>query len=73
MTTTIYFFEGSEQFKSVDTDLNVHNDYIEMILAKQFEYRPTSETLWAKIMQKGKEVDRFQFSYTEGLTRIILD
>lgn len=70
MTTTINFYEGSYQFNSITTDLNVSPDFIEMKLAKQYEYRPTKETLWATIHQESKEVSRYKLNYGQGLEQI---
>lgn len=70
MTTTVNFYEGSYQFYTVNTNLNVDTDYIEMKLAKQYEYRPTDETLWATISQNGQELSRFKFEYGLGLVKL---
>jgi len=67
MKTTINFYEGSYQFESVETDLNVKHNFIEMKLAKQYEYRPTQKTLWATIIQNKQEVTRFEFKYGVGI------
>lgn len=63
MKTTVNFYEGSYQFDSVTTELKVQEDFIEMQLAKQYEYRPTAKTLWATITQEGKEIARYRFTY----------
>ena len=55
MTTTINFYEGSYCFNSIETNLNVSPDFIEMKLAKQYEYRPTNESLWATIIKIQKK------------------
>jgi hypothetical protein len=70
MTTTINFYEGSYQFNSITTDLNVSPDFIEMKLAKQYEYRETKESLWATVNQNSKEVSRFELKYGVGLNEI---
>jgi len=70
MTTTINFYEGSYQFNSILTDLNVNPDFIEMKLAKQYEYRATKQNLWATIIQDSKEVARYQLTYDVGLKEI---
>jgi hypothetical protein len=72
MTTTINFYEGSYQFNSILTDLNVSPDFVEMKLAKQYEYRPTTESLWAEITRDSKIVSRFIFEYGIGLKEIEL-
>lgn len=69
-TTTIDFYEGSYLFNSITTDLNVSSDFIEMKLAKQYEYRATSEILWATITQNSKEISRFELKYGVGLFEI---
>lgn len=71
METQINFYEGSYCFNSISTNLNVSPDFIEMQLAKQYEYRPTSERLWATINQDSKEVSRFEFKYGIGLNKIV--
>jgi hypothetical protein len=70
METTINFYEGSYQFGTIKTDLNLSIDFIEMKLAKQYEYRPTEESLWATVHQDGKEVSRFELKYGVGLNEI---
>jgi hypothetical protein len=70
--TTIYFYEGSHQFNSITTELNVHTDFIEMKLAKQYEYRPTIENLWATVNKDSKEVARYKLIYGFGLAKIEL-
>lgn len=59
---TAYFYEGSYQFKSVETPLNITADYVQMQLAKQYEYRPTTESLWAEILVGGVK-SRFELNY----------
>lgn len=66
---TVNFYEGSAQFKSDKTNLNISADYIQMQLAKQFEYRPTTECLWAEVENFGIK-QRFSFNYETGLTLI---
>ncbi len=70
MTTTIYFYEGSALFNTISTELNVTTDFIEMKLAKQYEYRPTTEDLWAIVTEDSKEVARYEFTYGVGLNEI---
>jgi hypothetical protein len=70
MTTTINFFEGSYQFYSITTDLNVSLDFLEMKLAKQYEFRPTKETLWSTISVNSQEISRHEFKYGIGLSEI---
>jgi hypothetical protein len=70
MTKTINFYEGFYQFDSITTDLNVSPDFIEMKLAKQYEYRPTKKSLWATVHQGTEEVSRFKLYYGEGLDDI---
>jgi len=68
----VYFYEGSYQFKSDKTPLNIHSDYIQMVLAKQHEYRtPDPDSpLWADVFEGGVHTHRYLFSYTNGLTDI---
>lgn len=70
MTTTINFYEGSYQYNTIKTYLNVSPDFIEMKLAQQYEYRPTNESLWATIHQENKEVARYILKYGDGLSEI---
>jgi hypothetical protein len=64
---TINLFEGSYCFESISTGLNVSPDFIEMKLAKQFEYRATDSPLWATILQDGQEIARYWLKYGQGL------
>jgi hypothetical protein len=66
---TVNFYEGFYQFQSDKTRLNISTDYIQMILAKQYEHRPTSESLWAEVENFGIK-QRFSFDYNIGLTLI---
>jgi len=65
--TRINLYEGSYQFESILTHLDVKANFIEMKLAKQYEYRPTEKSLWATIVQNKQEVARFEFKWGEGL------
>jgi hypothetical protein len=65
----VRFYEGSYQFKVNKTDLNITEDFIQMILAKQYEHRPTQDILWAVVLEEGKEVARYSFDYTLGLAK----
>ena len=73
MKTTINFYEGSYQFDSITTELNVSPDFIEMKLAIQYEYRPTNESLWASLHQGSKEIARFKFEHGVGLKDITIE
>lgn len=55
--TKINFFEGSNLFLSETTDLNVSEGYIQYKLANQYEYRPTTESLWAVVIHEDNTVD----------------
>lgn len=68
--TTINFYEGCYLFNSIETKLRVQPDFIEYTLAKQYEYRPTTESLWATISQNGKEISRYELKFGEGLNKI---
>ena len=72
MTTfnnTAKFYESSYQFKVESTELNISFDYVQMVLAKQYEYRPTQDSLWA-IVQTTEGEKRFIFDYANGLSEI---
>jgi hypothetical protein len=73
MKTTINFYEGSYQYNSITTELNVSPDFIEMKLAKQYEYRATKESLWATIIQDSKEIARYELLYGIGLNEITIN
>jgi hypothetical protein len=73
MKTTINFYEGSYQYNSITTELNVNPDFIEMKLAKQYEYRPTKESLWATIVEDSKEIARYELLYGIGLNEITIN
>lgn len=62
MKNYISLYEGSYQFFSVESDLNISTDFLKMKLAKQYEYRETNETLWGEIKQDGN-VKRFKLDY----------
>jgi hypothetical protein len=66
----VRFYEGSYQFKENKTDLNITEDFIQMVLAKQYEYRPTKESLWAVVLCSDIEVATYSFEYNTGLTKI---
>jgi hypothetical protein len=59
----INFFEGSNLFLSETTDLNVSEGYIQYKLANQYEYRPTTESLWADVIHADNKVDRYLLDY----------
>jgi len=52
---TLRLFEGSFQFDSIQSELNITTDFIQYKLAKQYEYRETSEDLWAELNLNGEE------------------
>lgn len=58
----VYFFEGSYPYNVVSTDLNITEDYILMKLAKQYEYRPTTESLWAEVVTPESAI-RYELDY----------
>lgn len=72
-TNQVRFYEGSYNFKTDMTNLNVTEDYVQMQLAKQYEYRTEystqTETLWAEVAI-GDEVTRYEFDYLTGLIKI---
>ncbi len=55
---TARFYEGSYQFKVEKTNLNINEGFIQYVLAKQYEYRETTESLWADV-----EVDGIEYRY----------
>jgi hypothetical protein len=66
----VRFYEGSNQFKVNKTDKNISEEFIQMVLAKQYEYRPTTENLWAVVLYSNIEIARYSFDYNTGLTQI---
>lgn len=50
---SICLYEGSYQFKRIETEFNITADFALAQLAKQYEYRQTKETLWADIKVSG--------------------
>jgi hypothetical protein len=71
MTTTINFYEGSQLFLNIETDKRVGTGFIEYKLAKQYEYRETTESLWATVIEEGTEVSRYELKYGDGLYEIV--
>jgi hypothetical protein len=70
METTINFYHDSYQFEKVITDLNVNSDFIEMKLAKAYEYNPMKGDWWATVIQNSKEIARYNLQYGEGLFEV---
>jgi hypothetical protein len=67
---TANFYEGSYQYNTIETPLNITADFIQMKLAKQYEYRPTDEDLWAEVVVNGVR-SRYQLDYDNfSLTKI---
>ena len=65
-----YFYEGSYQFNAIETPLNITADFVQMKLAKQYEYRPTEEDLWAEVVVNGVK-SRYQLDYDNfSLTKL---
>jgi len=64
-TNTFSIYEGSQLFYSVETDLNISEDFVEMQLAKSYEYRK-SDKYWAAVKQGGFET-RYKLEYGVGI------
>jgi hypothetical protein len=62
MKNQIRFYEGSSMYNLVETELNITEDFVLMKLAKQYEYRPTTETLWADVIINN-EITRYLLDY----------
>jgi hypothetical protein len=62
MKNQIRFYEGSSMYNLVETELNISEDFVLMKLAKQYEYRPTTETLWADVIIDN-EITRYLLDY----------
>jgi hypothetical protein len=69
---SILFYEGSDLFRTDNTDKNITSDFIQYVLSKQYEYRPTTLTLWAIAKINGEEVERYEYCPKNGLKVIIL-
>ena len=62
MKNQVRFYEGSSMYNLVETELNISEDFVLMKLAKQYEYRPTTETLWADVIIDN-EITRYLLDY----------
>jgi hypothetical protein len=62
MKNSIRLYEGSYQFFSIESELNISSDFLQMKLAKQMEYRKTNESLWGEIINNG-EIKRYKLNY----------
>jgi hypothetical protein len=45
----VNFFEGSDCFRTERSELTISEGFVEMVLARQYEYRPTTQDLWAEV------------------------
>ncbi len=52
---TLHLFEGPYQFFSIDSKGEIQQDFILSKLSGQYEYRKTSENLWAELDSNGKK------------------
>lgn len=52
---TLQLFEGPYQFFSIDSKLDITEGFILSKLSGQYEYRKTSESLWAELDSNGKK------------------
>lgn len=62
MTNSIRLYEGSTLFFSTQSELTISSDFLQMKLAKQFEYRKTIEALWGEI-ENIEGVRRYELDY----------
>ncbi len=62
----VTFYEGGSRFNSIETDKNISEDFVEMKLAQQFEYRASAEGYWAEVIQGGVAT-RYKLDYLKGL------
>lgn len=67
-TNKVTFYEGASRFDSIETDKNISEDFVEMKLAKQFEYRASAEGYWAEVIQDGVAT-RYNLDYGKGLVK----
>ena len=47
---------------SATTELNITPDFIQYKLATQYEYRPTTKSLWAELTING-QIERYELDY----------
>jgi hypothetical protein len=66
-TNTVTFYEGSYQYNSIETELNISEDFVEMKLAQQIEERNSTE-YWAEVVQDGIAT-RYTLDYGKGLVK----
>jgi hypothetical protein len=59
---TLHLFEASYQFDTITTELNITPDFIQYKLATQYEYRPTTKSLWAELTING-QIERYELDY----------
>lgn len=52
---TLHLFEGPYQFLSIDSKVEIQQDFILSKLSGQYDYRKTSEDLWAELDSNGKK------------------
>jgi hypothetical protein len=52
---TLHLFEGPYQFFSIDSKVEIQQDFILSKLSGQYDYRKTSEDLWAELDSNGKK------------------
>jgi hypothetical protein len=62
---TLHLFEASYQFDTITTELNITPDFIQFKLAKQHEYRPSKESLWAELNKNG-QIRRYKLDYANN-------
>lgn len=59
---TLHLIEGLFIFDTITTELNITPDFIQYKLAKQYEYRPTTQSLWADLTING-QFERYELDY----------
>ena len=56
---TLHLYQESYKFYTINTKLNIVTDFIQFKLATQYQYRPTSQILWAELIIDGR-VERYK-------------
>ena len=64
------FYQDTVKFDSVETELNVSQDYIEMKLARLYEDEPTRESLWCSVLNNDVYCV-YKFTYGKGLEQTL--
>jgi hypothetical protein len=67
MKSKIHFYEGSNLYESIKTEIKVTPDFIKNKLRKKYKKNPTNLDLWAILIIDEIEIARFIFIHDKGL------